>query len=183
MTQTDDQWFYARNNVQTGPISKANLTALVQDGGLAATDLIWKTGMANWQPAGTFAEFFPQAIGTPLQDASAPPILNALPYQTPSQFMAPTHVPASMGMRMLLPVDRSGWYIAAGYLGLLSVLCIFAPFSFIVGIIAMIDIRKHPEKRGMGRAIFAIIMGALFSVILLLMIIITSQAKYLDKPG
>ena len=65
--------------------------------------------------------------------------------------------------RMLLPVGRSGWAIAAGYLGLFSLVVLPAPIAFIVSIIAIIDIQKskgalHP-KHGMGRAVFGLIMG------------------------
>jgi hypothetical protein len=63
------------------------------------------------------------------------------------------------GMRMLLPVGRSGWAIASGYLGLLSVLFIFAPFAIITGCIAIYDIKTHPTRHGMGRAIFGIVLG------------------------
>lgn len=70
-------------------------------------------------------------------------------------------------MRMLLPVGRSFWAIAAGYLGLLSILLVFAPFALITGILAILDIRKNPEKHGMGRAIFGVAMGAFFSLLLL----------------
>ena len=75
------------------------------------------------------------------------------------------------GMRMLLPVGRSGWAIASGYLGLLSLICIPAPFAILTGILAVRDIRKNPKKHGMGRAIFGIIMGSLGSLFLLLMVI------------
>jgi hypothetical protein len=39
------------------------------------------------------------------------------------------------------------------------------------GIIAVIDIKNHPEKHGMGRAIFGIVMGTLGSIMLLLALI------------
>lgn len=70
-------------------------------------------------------------------------------------------------MRMILPVGRSGTAIAAGYLGLFSVLLFFAPFALLFGILAVIDIKKHKEKHGMGRAIFGIVMGALFTLVLI----------------
>ena len=75
------------------------------------------------------------------------------------------------GMRLLLPVGRSGWAIASGYLGLLSLICIPAPFALITGIIAVRDIRKNPKKHGMGRAIFGIVMGSLGCLFLILMVI------------
>ncbi len=74
-------------------------------------------------------------------------------------------------MRMLLPVGRSIWAIIAGYLGLLSVILLPAPLAVIMGIVAIIDIRKHPEKHGMGRAIFGIVMGAIFSVVFVIVLI------------
>jgi hypothetical protein len=72
------------------------------------------------------------------------------------------------GMRMLLPVGRSGWAIAAGYVGLISVLLVPAPLAIILSIIAIRHIRKskateHP-KHGMGRAIFGLVMGILGSI-------------------
>jgi hypothetical protein len=70
-------------------------------------------------------------------------------------------------MRMLLPVGRSGWAIAAGYLGLFAVLLLPAPFALAAGLMAVRDIRANPAKLGMGRAVFGIVMGALGSLVLL----------------
>ncbi len=67
------------------------------------------------------------------------------------------------GIRMLLPVGRSGWAIASGYLGLISILLIPAPLALLTGILAIREIRRNPKKHGMGRAIFGIVMGALFT--------------------
>jgi len=66
-------------------------------------------------------------------------------------------------VRMLIPVGRSGLAIAAGYLGLLAPG--LAPVALIVGILALRDLRKHPDKHGKGRAWFGIIMGAIFSLL------------------
>ena len=67
-------------------------------------------------------------------------------------------------MRMILPIGRSGYAIAAGYLGLFSVLLVFAPFAILFGVLAISDIEKHPEKLGKGRAIFGIVMGTIFTI-------------------
>lgn len=75
-------------------------------------------------------------------------------------------------LRMMIPVGRSGWAIAAGYAGLFSLLFVCAPISLILGIIAIVDLRKHPEKHGWGRAIFGLVMGAIFSLILVAMLLI-----------
>jgi hypothetical protein len=70
-------------------------------------------------------------------------------------------------MRLLLPVGTSGWAIASGYLGLISVLLIPAPFAVLTGILAIMEMKRNPKKHGMGRAIFGIVMGSLFSIGLL----------------
>jgi hypothetical protein len=74
-------------------------------------------------------------------------------------------------MRMILPVGRSGYAIAAGYLGLFSVLFVFAPFSILFGVLAISDIKKHPDKLGKGRAIFGIVMGVIFTIGLIFVVI------------
>src|SRR5271169_1910996 len=68
--------------------------------------------------------------------------------------------------RVLLPVGRSGWAIAAGYLGLFSLLVVPAPLAIAAGLLALADMRRHPEKFGMGRAVFGLVMGALGTVAL-----------------
>jgi hypothetical protein len=70
----------------------------------------------------------------------------------------------SAAIRMLLPVGRSLWAIAAGYFGLLAMLFFPAPIALVLGIVAVRDIRLHPNRHGMGRAVFGIVMGAIFSV-------------------
>jgi hypothetical protein len=72
---------------------------------------------------------------------------------------------------MILPVGRSGWAIAAGYLGLFSLAFIPAPFAILAGIVAIRDIRKNPDLRGMGRAVFGIIMGILGTIFLVISIV------------
>jgi hypothetical protein len=84
---------------------------------------------------------------------------------------------ADPGMRLLLPVGRSGWAIAAGYLGLISVLVIPAPLALITGILAIREMHLDPKKHGMGRAIFGIIMGALGTIVLLLVLVMLVVEK------
>jgi hypothetical protein len=69
-------------------------------------------------------------------------------------------------LRALLPVGRSGWATASGYLGLISVLLIPAPFALGTGIAAVVSIRRNPSRHGMGRAIFGIVMGSFGTALL-----------------
>jgi hypothetical protein len=82
-----------------------------------------------------------------------------------------------VGLRMLLPVGRSGWAIASGYLGLLSVLLIPAPFAILTGILAIRHIRSNSKVHGMGRAIFGLIMGSLGTAVMLLILILIATGK------
>lgn len=69
----------------------------------------------------------------------------------------------NLGMRLLLPVGRSGWAIAAGYLGLFGLAIVPAPLALIVSLIAIRSIKKSraagTPKYGMGRAVFGLIVG------------------------
>jgi|TARA_B100001250_G_scaffold395422_1_gene400321 hypothetical protein len=77
---------------------------------------------------------------------------------------------SDVAMRILLPVNRSGYAIAAGYLGLISILLIPAPFALLFGLLGVRDIRSNSEKHGMGRAIFGIVMGTIFLILILFVV-------------
>jgi uncharacterized RDD family membrane protein YckC len=101
-------------------------------------------------------------IGTQASPELAAPIPPGLP---------PLPSPSSSADQWLVPVNRSGWCIAAGYLGLFAIIVLPAPAALVVGIIGLRDLRKHPELKGKGRAWFGIIMGGLFTLLLLAVIV------------
>jgi hypothetical protein len=78
-------------------------------------------------------------------------------------------------VRMLVPVGRSGWAIAAGYAGLFAVLFLPAPIALVLGLVAIWDIRKHPKRHGMGRAIFGLVMGAIFTLLMLFALVMAAM--------
>jgi GYF domain 2 len=159
----DEQWYYAQAGQKQGPMPRAEVFSRISRGMIQRTDLVWVEGMAQWQPAGQVSGLFPASVPPPL-----PPI-DSIPFAAPAPYAPPPDLGQNAGMRMLLPVGRSGWAIAAGYLGLFSVLLIFAPISVAVSIIAIRDIKKHPETHGMGRAVFGLVMGILGSIGLVVM--------------
>ena len=73
--------------------------------------------------------------------------------------------------KYLLPIGRSGWAIAAGYLALFSVLVLPAPFALFCGVMGLRDIEKNPTKLGKGRAWFGIIMGLLVLLAIAIVIV------------
>jgi hypothetical protein len=100
-------------------------------------------------------------VPPPLQYASPP----AYAYGSPA-----ADIGQDAGMRMLLPVGRSGWAIAAGYLGLFSFVVLPGPLALIVSIIAIVHMKRNPKVHGMGRAIFGLVMGILATALLAVML-------------
>jgi Domain of unknown function (DUF4190) len=69
------------------------------------------------------------------------------------------------GLKWLLPISRSGWAIAAGYLGLFAIVpvlgLIFGLLAILCGVLGIREMKRKPRLSGQGRAIFGIIMGSL----------------------
>ncbi|HVA47554.1 MAG TPA: hypothetical protein VNH11_14380 [Pirellulales bacterium] len=68
-------------------------------------------------------------------------------------------------IRLILPVGRSRWAIAAGYTGLFAVIIVPAPFAILLGVIAVIDLRRNPKLHGWGRAVFGLVMGVVCTML------------------
>lgn len=70
-------WYYVENGQQRGPVGEAELDALLQAGKINSETLIWRDGMANWQPyrevkgvpAGSASESAASAAGAPVSEA------------------------------------------------------------------------------------------------------------------
>ncbi len=69
-----NEWHYARQGKQLGPVSAAELKHLAAGGQIAPTDMVWKDGMAKWASASSVSGLF---------DSDAPPPSSPPPYQTP----------------------------------------------------------------------------------------------------
>ena len=151
-------WYYEKNGQHNGPVTQGRIAELAEIGEIEAETLVWKEGLPDWVPARRlrFLPFTPPGGSTSSGDDS--------------------------GMRLIAPVGVSGWAIASGYLGLVSVLILPAPFAILTGVMAIRDIRKNPKNHGMGRAIFGIIMGALFSIPTLILVVSLVFALVTGQP-
>ncbi|WP_246317175.1 GYF domain-containing protein [Hyphomicrobium methylovorum] len=86
--QADDiQWYIARDGKQHGPLTDVELRTFVAHSYLRPSDLIWRPGMSEWQPA-------PQVFPAAFQDAAASP--PAAPPAPRAQATAPSAPPAAM---------------------------------------------------------------------------------------
>ncbi len=74
-------------------------------------------------------------------------------------------------LKYLVPVGRSGYAIAAGYLGLFSLVIPFLCFAtMIFSILGTLDLRKHPEKLGWGRIGTGYALGGTMTLVHLIVI-------------
>jgi uncharacterized RDD family membrane protein YckC len=45
------KWYYGKDDQRHGPVSKKQLTTLLRSGKVLPTDLVWREGLDDWQPA------------------------------------------------------------------------------------------------------------------------------------
>lgn len=103
-------WYFGRNGRQEGPVSDEQLRTMIRNGSLRREDLVWREGMADWQPAGDVP-----GLPFPSPAAYSPPPPPPAPYPSPyappqSQYAAPPPVYGGAGFDIpnYLP-----WAIAA----------------------------------------------------------------------
>jgi hypothetical protein len=126
-------WYYGNGTDRLGPVSPETLQQLVATGQLGPGSQVWCKGMPAWVPAASLPFLQTQRRR---DDGGA--------------------------LNLLLPMaPQSGFAIAAGYLGLFSFFMVTAPLAIIFGVLGLRDIKAHPEKRGVGRAITGIVLGSL----------------------
>jgi hypothetical protein len=114
---------------------------------------------------------WPQQPGgqNPFGDQPQSPFGPGGPY--PMQYgPPPTRIEDDPAMRWVLPVGTSIWAIAAGYLGLFSLICFPAPLALMCSVIAIWHLRKNPRLSGWGRAILGLVLGTLGTMGLIAMI-------------
>jgi uncharacterized RDD family membrane protein YckC len=70
-------WFYAQGSNQVGPVAAEQLRAMLADGRLSSSALVWSEGMAAWTAAQAVPEF---AGAVPISVGAA---VAAIPYYTP----------------------------------------------------------------------------------------------------
>jgi len=72
-------WFYVDDGKQAGPVDDLQLQELASSGKVQSDTLVWREGMANWQP---YSQVVP--AGTPLQ-SPPPPTTPAAPVLGPDE--------------------------------------------------------------------------------------------------
>jgi hypothetical protein len=142
-------WYYCIGSQRIGPIPEPIVIQMLQAGQLGRHSLVWTEGMEAW-----------------LSPAAVPAL---------APFVIGSHdIGDDAGMRLLLPVGRSPWAIAAGYLGLVALVPVIGlvagPAAIICAILAFRDMKRDPRLHGMGRAVTGIVLGGIgfiFSLVVL----------------
>ena len=70
-TETEIQWYIAREGKQYGPLNDAELRMFIAGGHLRPTDLVWRPGMADWRQASSVFSLKPAAALSPPTHDSA----------------------------------------------------------------------------------------------------------------
>ena len=70
-TETEIQWYIAREGKQYGPLNDAELRMFIAGGHLRPTDLVWRPGMADWRQASSVFSLKPAPAALPLPPTTA----------------------------------------------------------------------------------------------------------------
>lgn len=110
-------YFYLSNGQRYGPVAEGELRALVAQGRVSVSDLVWREGMGAWAPA---HEALGIAMPPPPPAYAAPPA----PAQTVLVGPPPAAVAAQAGQK-----DRVAFVLLGVFLGALGVHNFFAGYT------------------------------------------------------
>ena len=135
------QWYYSNNATQMGPVTDAELRAMLASGKVNATDMVWQEGMKDWLPASSVPGLCvtPHIAGNPYQ----PPV-------SPGAFDA--------------PMPTSGLAIASLICGVIGIVTCFLPgiAAVICGHMALKQMAApNAQVTGRGMAVAGLVLGYL----------------------
>lgn len=140
-----DGWYYGSQGNKRGPVHGTRLQELVKTGAITRQTLIWREDWPNWRPAGQFP------------------------------FLFVTQHEPDPALGLIVPTGpQSGLAMAAGYCGIFSFIPLLAPIAILLGVLALRDLREHPEKKGKGRALTGIVLGSIVSVAVLAILAVSA---------
>jgi hypothetical protein len=131
-----DEWYYASDGKQRGPIPFAALRERANHGDLVPADLIWTEGMSQWAPASAVRGLFPKPAPPILPASTSQPLDD---YQREQEFetYTLTRPPVSFERRMSAGTK---WALAGGVV-------FFLGLAVMVGIIAAVLVASTPSTR------------------------------------
>ena len=146
----EPEWYYAIGGQRQGPVRAQALVAQIGAGQLPPTVHVWRSGMVDWAPANTVAEF--QQVAAPRVTAAAAPAGTAWPGGPVAGWQAQP--------------QTCGWAIAALVLGLIPCTCIPSLLAIIFGHIALSKIdQSRGQLKGRGMAMAGLVLGYIFTAL------------------
>lgn len=128
------EWFYQSSGGQCGPLTLSQMRQAAEQHLLRPDSPVYAPHLGAWHPAGLVPGLLP-VPPRPGDDAA---------------------------MRALLPVGRSGWAIAAGYLGLIGAVAFpLAPLALLCAELGRRSIEADSHKHGMGRVVIGYLGGVI----------------------
>jgi hypothetical protein len=155
-------WYYSQGGQQAGPVTLDQIRQMAGAGQITPQDLVWREGMAQWQPLASIPEL-----------AGASPAAFPPPYSTPYSPQA--------GMYPTAPYPQApgqgtnGLAITGFVISLVSVPCcgfgfILGPVGAILGYVALGQMKRSGNPKGHGLAVAAIIIGIIMFLISAIMV-------------
>ena len=168
------EWYYARDNRQTGPVSSAELKRLATFDELRPDDLVWREGMTEWAAARNVRGLFEEEGGIPaaaVAGMSAPKADESLAKPQDAWAARPRRHPFDA----LLDTCRSHFnehfleatariFRACGSYGLLAAIVVTAVFS--VGI-SMQMMKSHDAKFAEGATWLGVLLSGVVMMLAL----------------
>jgi len=146
------QWYYAQNGEQKGPVDDIQLKALFAQGAIDAQSLVWRDGMSDWLPLATqMASLGLRSAPAPAQPSAprapvaamptppAPPAASSSPYAPPRAALASEDAPVYSDapvvqagfLRRFAALIVDGFLLSLGLIG--SMLLLAIPFGLFAG--------------------------------------------------
>jgi len=155
------QWYYSKNGTQLGPIATEEIQTKLASGEIAAGDLVWKDGMADWLPAGQIAEL--RTAGSVPASPSQPSVNS--PYSPPATAQ-PQGPMIPNGLPIAPTCGKATTAMVLGICGLVFSFCC-GLIGLVCGILAIVFgnqakqlIAQNPMwGADLGKAKSAVIMG------------------------
>lgn len=151
-------WYYAQNGLQNGPVELEQLRALISQGKVTATTLVWSPGMEQWLPAAeTPVRDLLQATASPppIQTASPPPAAESIQpiqllkdaYASTGSYYLPMLVFFVPGLLVSIMTSFAVADGSPGSLVILWLLSSFCVFPFTTGA-AIYYVQKNLTQQG-----------------------------------
>ena len=152
------EWYYTLNNQQQGPVTLETLQAMAANGQIQRTDLVWRQGMANWQPASDVPGVFGGAAA-PAPGAWQGPPMGGTPVGYPGQ---PIGYYANQGPSMAKEAKEAMIY---SIVGIFCCGVILGPIGLFKGLNVQKQMEATGNYEGKGMATAAVVIGIIVTLL------------------